>query len=1032
MSDLLRITERYQLDKLIHASDTANVFRATDTRRGRTVAVKLLRQAPDASPEGRSRFEAAAEALRGCHHPGLPALLDHGFTASAGAYLVFEYLSGAALDLLAGSPPARVLPLLAPVLGVLEELDRHHLAHRNVRAGNLLVIPAGNSEQAEQVKLLGWSNFTWGIGETGRRTDLSGFARLVCAALGGTIQGDSPAFVELPAAASELIADAPALTMLLSLLLEPTGPAPASLLGELRRSLAPVATGDDAGRTASPAGSAPAAEVRGDERSALRADVTMAVPRDVLFGAGTGGPRGETLPSFLPGDLVRPAAAVAALMEEPARPLTAGTAGAGVASLDDTRPAVGWPGGGAPAVPPPGAPLAVADATATTPAGGPPRGAGPFVIADHGVEAPASAPAAGDHVPAVATATPVSGEAPPVDRGTASGATASGATAATATTPAMATTSAMAATPAMAAGGEPPSGAGPAAAAGPALHAISAPATSDPGNLGSGGGPGRFGGGQPAAVAAPPAHPVAAAPHGRPAAAARSPAIGRHGRSVALACGAAGLLLALGALIVVPAWRGWRGPRGAAPAGRQTAARTADGGTRAATGGIVPPPAAGAMSGSGGAAGPGPGAAGPRAVIAGSSAGAASSTSAASSASAATGATAATGSPAPPAAAAAAPLDPRLKAAQELLLAGDEAGARRALGHFSAEQRAALGAADRESFDQLTVALAADRRARIAADLAAGQRRGDVRRLADALSAARHETALPPALRHDLDLARQAVDLDGRLSQAEKAQSAPDMLRQATDLLALVPRNARAGALRAQAAKTLEEQADAALAAGETDRAAALAGALRQSWPDRAGLPERGERIAAQRRTDERLEGALAAAGRAEAAGQPLAGLDALAGATAATSAAPGGGGLSPRFRDRFRQQRERLNQLLARLDAAPPSIALRPGYKLEYDKGERIAVPLRITDDLAVRTAECWVRPEGAAAYQAVPVRHLAGADYVADIPPEMHQNHPLDLYAMASDNSGHQSWLGTPDRPLKLKRRNWLEKILTGKEGG
>ena len=116
---------------------------------------------------------------------------------------------------------------------------------------------------------------------------------------------------------------------------------------------------------------------------------------------------------------------------------------------------------------------------------------------------------------------------------------------------------------------------------------------------------------------------------------------------------------------------------------------------------------------------------------------------------------------------------------------------------------------------------------------------------------------------------------------------------------------------------------------------------------------------------------------------------------------------------------------------AAPPSIALAPGFKLEYDKGAHVVVPLRITDDLAVKSAECWVRPEGAAAFRAVPVRHLSGADYAVDIPPELHQNRTLELYATASDNSGHRSPLGSRDQPLKLKRRNWIEKIFSGKEG-
>ena len=382
--------------------------------------------------------------------------------------------------------------------------------------------------------------------------------------------------------------------------------------------------------------------------------------------------------------------------------------------------------------------------------------------------------------------------------------------------------------------------------------------------------------------------------------------------------------------------------------------------------------------------------------------------------------------PAAPAAAIPAPvaepaLEPRLKAIEDLLANGDTDGARRALSQIGPAEQAALGPADREAFQRLAEQAAAGRRAEIARGLAAGLRRGDIHRLGAALAAAQGVGDLPAPLRRDLDRARQAVDLDTQLAQLDRAPDPPAQLRKATDLLALVPRYAHAAELREQAAKAIEDQAAAALAAGETDRAAALVAALRQAWPERPGLQERADAVEAQHRSDEHLESVLAAAARQEAAGQPLQGLETLAAAT------PGA-----HFRDRFRQQREKLNQLLAKLDAAPPAIALRGGYKPEYDKGAQIAVPLRITDDLAVKSAECWVRAEGDATYRPVPVRHLSGADYEVDISPDLHQNRTLEMYAAATDNSGHQTLLGSRDKPLKIKRRNWLEKMLNGKEGG
>src|SRR5260370_6844688 len=105
MSDLLRITERYRLDKLIHASDTASVFRAADLRSGETVALKLIRGDIDQSRHDvRAQFDLAARALGACRHVSIPRLIDHGFTAPPSGFLVTEYLLGPGFDLFPRSP----------------------------------------------------------------------------------------------------------------------------------------------------------------------------------------------------------------------------------------------------------------------------------------------------------------------------------------------------------------------------------------------------------------------------------------------------------------------------------------------------------------------------------------------------------------------------------------------------------------------------------------------------------------------------------------------------------------------------------------------------------------------------------------------------------------------------------------------------------------------------------------------------------------------------------------------------------------
>jgi hypothetical protein len=918
MSDLQRITERYRLDKLIHASDAASVFRAVDLRSSQTVALKLIRNEIDESRhDGRAQFESTAKALQECRHGSLPRILDHGFTATGGAFLVAEYLQGARFELFAGSPVGRVLPLLLPVLDGLEELERHQLAHRNLRAGNLLVVPAGDDER---LVVLGWGNSASIGGEEGRRADLRAFAEITCEAIGAEIQLEPSVTVVMPAAAEgDPVADASELAMLLSLLLQPGTAAPAGLYGELRRAFRQALLGDPgpAARRREAAGAPQGQVSQGilqpadsrevvdlDQTRAVAADVTIAVPRDRLLGA-----LDKMSAASVPANA---AAAAGAAMASDAAP-AADTVPAGAAMASDPAPAADTePAGGA------------AAAVAVT------AGPEPRLVAAPAPPAPAAGAVRGDTLP-IFRAEDLAG---PLQ-------------------------AAMAAHPMTAPDERPSAGldtlpdsaqeAGrdaedsreiPAAIAGEAAEALDA---------------------RSSAAAVKPLPSDARQPY----------------RRLAAAAGGIGFA-AIAAVAAVALLRQPAAGRHAAPA---------------ATGRAAP---AGAIA-----------AAGPRRP-------------ASPLAAAAAAPTAGTTAPAGIQPGIDPNRNPHLRAAQELLAGGDSAGARRELVLISTEQQAAYTPAEHEAYDRLAATLAADRRRQIGADLAAALRRGDMRRINAALTAAKWEPDLPAATRRDLDRARQASELDAHMERTDLAQYPQEVLRNATDLLTLVPRHGRAGELRDQAAKAIEDQADAALAAGDSERAAVLLGGLRQVWPERSRLQDRFERLETQRRGDSQLEAVLAAASRAEAAAQPLQGLELLAGVN------PGG-----RYQERFRRQRERLEELLARLDAAPPSIALRPGFKLEYDKGARVAIPLRITDDLAVKSAECWVRPEGGASYQAVPVRHLSGADYEVDIPPELHQNRTVDLYAAASDNSGHRSLLGSREQPLKLKRRTWIEKIFTGREG-
>src|SRR5262245_52469206 len=86
----------YEVVGLLGEGGMGEVYRARDTRLGRTVALKVLRVGRDGASEIRQRFEREARAVSSLNHPNICALYDVG--ASDGVeYLVMEFLEGETL-----------------------------------------------------------------------------------------------------------------------------------------------------------------------------------------------------------------------------------------------------------------------------------------------------------------------------------------------------------------------------------------------------------------------------------------------------------------------------------------------------------------------------------------------------------------------------------------------------------------------------------------------------------------------------------------------------------------------------------------------------------------------------------------------------------------------------------------------------------------------------------------------------------------------------------------------------------------------
>src|SRR6187551_2147748 len=86
----------YRIEQLVGAGGMGEVYRGTDTRLDRRVAIKVLRAGTSADSDRRGRFEREARAIASLNHPGICTLHDVGEHGGID-YMVMEYVEGETL-----------------------------------------------------------------------------------------------------------------------------------------------------------------------------------------------------------------------------------------------------------------------------------------------------------------------------------------------------------------------------------------------------------------------------------------------------------------------------------------------------------------------------------------------------------------------------------------------------------------------------------------------------------------------------------------------------------------------------------------------------------------------------------------------------------------------------------------------------------------------------------------------------------------------------------------------------------------------
>lgn len=135
----------YEIQSPLGAGGMGEVYRASDTRLDRSVAIKVLASHLSSSPEFKQRMEREARAISALNHAHICQLYDLG-SQNGTAYLVMEFLEGETLAERLRRGPLALNDALRIGMDIAEALNAAHrqgIVHRDLKPGNIMLTKSG-------------------------------------------------------------------------------------------------------------------------------------------------------------------------------------------------------------------------------------------------------------------------------------------------------------------------------------------------------------------------------------------------------------------------------------------------------------------------------------------------------------------------------------------------------------------------------------------------------------------------------------------------------------------------------------------------------------------------------------------------------------------------------------------------------------------------------------------------------------------------------------------------------------------------
>jgi eukaryotic-like serine/threonine-protein kinase len=135
--------DHYRIEGLVARSGMASIFRATDERNGRSVAIKLPHPQMEADPVLFDRFQREEDIGKKLDHPGVVKVFSDEDRSRR--YMVLEWVDGRLLRQVLNEhkklPPERAIRITLALCEALDFIHSQGVVHRDLKPENIMIGP---------------------------------------------------------------------------------------------------------------------------------------------------------------------------------------------------------------------------------------------------------------------------------------------------------------------------------------------------------------------------------------------------------------------------------------------------------------------------------------------------------------------------------------------------------------------------------------------------------------------------------------------------------------------------------------------------------------------------------------------------------------------------------------------------------------------------------------------------------------------------------------------------------------------------